>query len=601
MTYELLPLNHPTEQEICCQKNNRLQNRAYQITSLYKILAILLLTCSFFWAILLSNRQVKQSTWDNERWTEMMSLAKGYETSQEDRSFCSQEWKTNVRPIHNIPGWESLHYTSFGKKLEQWFEHTQREAYCNPTAKSSKFVVMNTGAGTGNRMQTLASQLVLAVLTNRALLVNWPNNSGEHGCFFHQIFMQPFPWSLNHISSHFVNSTDPTSLIFDLEMHSSPKEVVCQDISYVYEHKKLVYWTTDEYFLPSLLTNPVYRHYFWSEDLKTPIIQEDILIRFLLNYLFSPVPDLRELIDSTAKTIFPEGKCDLGVHMRMKGVQRILPSEESLFPLCAANSLATKGSSILVQDPWTLERITTPHAPLNKTIFLATDHNPYRDFFKKSLPNTNIVYNQAGVPGNITSTCGGVKSAIVDLFLLQKCDSILTTQWSSFSYMSHAMAGVAPVTVARLLPTLKVDPENISPATGCLQLPSSEPLYFEQTHLRLFSCFDKEVMMPPERSSCIAGFCGGFCLHHDSVFHRYLPLVVWDSPQFVYWTIAYIMIVSGIAVMLITMKKIVPRQSLGLCYRLTFRGYVIGSSIIYWGLFVTFGVLSTIFGLKERT
>ena len=182
------------------------------------------------------------------------------------------------------------------------------------------YLIIECETGLGNRLQTIISAFLMALLTNRRLLIHWPVTRLS-ACHFHQLFEPIVSLSsslLNRYKKEYILANSDR-LIF----HGPFDELLCHSNLTLFKRKsKFLFLSTDEYFMTVLMKNPAYSHTLFTG------IDEDSLFRTLVNYLFVPMKELKDKIQLYSHN---NTHCDKGIHMRKEGLKQIQTNGEKIF------------------------------------------------------------------------------------------------------------------------------------------------------------------------------------------------------------------------------------------------------------------------------
>lgn len=164
----------------------------------------------------------------------------------------------------------------------------------------------------------------------------------------------------------------------------------------------------------------------------------------------------------------------------------------------------------------------------NETWFFATDYEPYKSYFKSNLPFKQINFHSINSSSN-TEQCSNVQQALIELWLLTKCQQLFLTHWSSFSWLASSISQVHPVIIK---------------GNTCHIQPFSRPCYYELTHLKQLSCYNYESMLRNDKCCQSENFCNNDCLHHSSKYgaHRVYFLVIWPMLPLLKWSCKWLII-----------------------------------------------------------
>jgi hypothetical protein len=190
-----------------------------------------------------------------------------------------------------------------------------------------RYLIVTCETGIGNRLQSIASAFLMAMLMNRRLIIHWPVTSLS-SCQHDQLFESQSSSSLNLFTLY---TRDHMLLNSDwLEFHGPFDELLCHpDLRLFKSESQFVFLKTDEYFLSVLMKNPSYSQTLFDN------VSEDSLFRSFVNYLFVPIKELHnEILNNIAKM----GECHQGIQMRKNGLKQIPVNGEEIF-LCTLRKI----------------------------------------------------------------------------------------------------------------------------------------------------------------------------------------------------------------------------------------------------------------------
>ncbi len=180
------------------------------------------------------------------------------------------------------------------------------------------YLIVDCETGLGNRLQTIISAFLMALLTNRRLLIHWPVTKLS-ACQFHELFQ-----SIVSMSSILLNLYTKEYILANsdhLTFHGPFDELLCHsNLTRFKPESKFLFLSTDEYFMSVLMKNPAYSETLFSG------VDEDALFKTLINYLFVPTKELNDKIQ-----LYDNASCDKGIHMRKEGLKQIKTNGEKVF------------------------------------------------------------------------------------------------------------------------------------------------------------------------------------------------------------------------------------------------------------------------------
>jgi len=320
-------------------------------------------------------------------------------------------------------------------------------------------------AGLGNQLQAMISALMLGILTNRALLVDWPrvdphsivyagNNASEHAGLppIEELFQSPgLAWDFwpavdripQELRRHEVALVEISNRHKDI-LHM----VTCEDLDKAFPHRVIAMKAWDNY-IPLLAHNPHYaarvRELFGND-----------IFRPLAHFLVRPVQSIWHRVNAIRQKRFA-GQHVIGLQMRSFFMQ---PFQVATFWRCA--------------------RFLAMQQTKPTIFFLATDDEKIQEAALQALPRDVVVI----VDGKVTrATANGVKRAVVDMLLLEESDELIITAGSSFGRLAHGRNGRAPYVVTT--------------AGSCVRQLTSEPcsrLWHETKNMK---CLPKHSRLDP--------------------------------------------------------------------------------------------------------
>jgi len=331
--------------------------------------------------------------------------------------------------------------------------------------RSNNFLIYRTmDRGLGNQLESLVSAFAMALLTNRVFLVD--STTIHH-------LLRPPPGLLWHYSTIADNLSHDyiydNSKLLDLRWQN-PLEfpnLLCKDVAQVYT-KRFLFIFSDQYFLPALMHNALYRstlQSWFGED----------LFGVLLRHLMRP----KEIIVKQAVSFYREhleGRPSVGIQLRtatMKG--------HDLTELVhGMDAFAWKD---WINSFWKCALLSSPKRA-GTAYFIASDSAKAKKLADGTLGNQSFWYKQI-----ITrSTISGHATALIDLLVLSMCDDLVTTTMSTFGYVPAGLIN-KPAFV-------------VSYQSTCLREVTSQPCFHKWGYLMEAECYDKMEMISPEVRVC---------------------------------------------------------------------------------------------------
>jgi hypothetical protein len=184
----------------------------------------------------------------------------------------------------------------------------------------TQYLIISCVTGLGNRLQSIVSAFLMAMLMHRRLVIHWPETILS-SCQYQQLFEQQSSSSLNlfalYTKDYILSNSDL------LNFHGPFDELLCHpNLKLFKQQTQFLFLTTDEYFMTVLMKNPHYSQTLFQN------VNEDDLFRSLVNYLFVPIKKLHDKIVNHTLEI---GQCDRGIQMRKNGLKQIPVNGEEIF------------------------------------------------------------------------------------------------------------------------------------------------------------------------------------------------------------------------------------------------------------------------------
>ncbi|XP_031404365.1 galactoside 2-alpha-L-fucosyltransferase-like [Punica granatum] len=360
-----------------------------------------------------------------------------------------------------------------------------------PPPSDCKYIVWVSFSGLGNRILTLASTFLYALLTNRILLV-------DPGANMTDLFCEPFPeasWflppdfplkdqfngfgqssprcygkMLKENSPNLANKLKPPSYLYLHLVHDyddQDKLFFCEDDQSFLKEVPWLVMKTDNYFIPSLFLIPTF-----EEELNNLFPRKEMVFHFLGRYLFHPTDTVWGLIERYYRAYLSGFDKKIGIQIRVFDTgtgpfQHVLDqilacaTREHLLPgvdkdkSISPNSDTQKSKAVLITSlsPGYLEQIRDLYWE-NPTItgevvsVFQPSHEEYQQTEKQ-------MHNQ---------------KAWAEMYLLSLTDVLITSSWSTFGYVAQGLGG--------LRPWILYKPENRTvPDPPCRRAMSMEPCF----------------------------------------------------------------------------------------------------------------------------
>jgi len=362
--------------------------------------------------------------------------------------------------ISKLRNYERLHqrcgpYTkSYNQTMAKGAKHSKKDDDLR-----CKYLVYVTSDGLGNRMITLVSTFLYAILTDRVLLVrfdvdmlnlfcepfsdsSWmlPKNSP----YWNDIrqFETPETISMNNKEN---NSREflPPVLVLDL-MHTHVDHTNlfhCDQNQDLLQKVPALILRSNQYFVPSLFMISSFR-----QDLNKMFPNKDTIFHHLGRYLFHPSNEVWERIQKLYEAHLAKENERIGVQVRVFNTHQA-PTQSianEIIYCVQQNKLLPKLNMQSSMSP-PLEKNTS------KVVLVVSLYSAYGEKLK-TIYQSNISLSREIIKvyqpsheehQHFGDDMHNVK-AWTEIYLLSLCDSLVTTSMSTFGYVAHSLGGLKP-------------------------------------------------------------------------------------------------------------------------------------------------------------
>ncbi|CAI0548916.1 unnamed protein product [Linum tenue] len=357
--------------------------------------------------------------------------------------------------------------------LSRLKEYEQRHKRCDPFSESfnrssreqpeekedveldCRYIVWTPVNGLGNRMLSISSSFLYALLTNRVLLVDFGPDMVD-------LFCEPF-----HNSTWFL----PRDFTFKkLLRREEEEEEQKKEMPYVAsllqlflsydndDYDKLFFksetqpllekvpWLvlrSDQYFAPYLFLMPCFRA---ELDRMFPDDKETVF-HHLGRYLFSPSNQVWGHITGFYDAYLAKADRRIGLQIRVFSLDK---TPASLILSQVINCIQEESRIIILPNATTTSRnrtTTTTTAILVASLFgqFYTELNKmYKEWNEKAGATVVGVYRTNHEEIQVLGSSSHNMKALVDIYLLSMCDVLVTSPRSTFGYVAHGLAGLTP-------------------------------------------------------------------------------------------------------------------------------------------------------------
>ncbi|KAK8465822.1 hypothetical protein PHAVU_009G185700 [Phaseolus vulgaris] len=351
-----------------------------------------------------------------------------------------------------------------------------------------KYVVWISYSGLGNRILTLASAFLYALLTNRVLLV-------DPGVDMVDLFCEPFPhvsWFLPPdfpLNSHFSKYDQKSDQCYG-KMLKNKATTESMVPSFVYLHlahdyddqDKLFFcdedqtflqkvpWLvvrTDNYFVPSLFLMPSF-----EQQLSDLFPNKETIFHFLGRYLFHPTNKVWGLVSRYYHAYLANADERIGIQIRVFDTGTG-PFQHVLDQILAC----TLKENILPDVNPKGDIVNSSGKPKSKAVLMTSLSSGYfekvRDMYWEHPTATGEVigiYQPSHEGYQQTEKKMHNQKAWAEMYLLSLTDALVTSSWSTFGYVAQGLGG--------LKPWILYKPENgTAPDPACQRAMSMEPCF----------------------------------------------------------------------------------------------------------------------------
>ncbi|VVA91265.1 unnamed protein product [Arabis nemorensis] len=380
-------------------------------------------------------------------------------------------YKPSEYLVSKLRSYEMLHkrcgpgtnaYKKATKKLNQ------DENYAKKSVGECKYIVWIASYGLGNRILTLASVFLYALLTERIVLVDQSKDISD-------LFCEPFPgtsWLLpldfplmSQLDSYNKNysrcygtmlinqSINSTSIPPHLYLHilhdsrDQDKMFFCGKDQTLINKVPWLIVQTNVYFIPSLWLNPT----FQTELIKL-FPQKETVFYHLARYLLHPTNQVWGMVTRSYDAYLSRADETLGIQVRVFSrragyfehvMDQILActQREKLLPQVASQ----EESQVVITTN------NTSKTPKLKAVLVTSLYPEYSDTLKNmywerptSTGDIVQVYQPSGERVQQTDKKLHDQKALAEMYLLSLTDNIVTSARSTFGYVAHSLGGLKP-------------------------------------------------------------------------------------------------------------------------------------------------------------
>ncbi|CAH8382360.1 unnamed protein product [Eruca vesicaria subsp. sativa] len=364
--------------------------------------------------------------------------------------------------------------------------HDDNKNYANKTVGECKYIVWVAVYGLGNRMLTLASVFLYALLTDRVVLVDQSKDTSD-------LFCEPFPgtsWLLPRdfpltrqidgynkeylrcygtmLNNHAINSTLIPQHMYLHILHDSRDEdkmFFCPKDQALIDKVPWLIVKANVYFVPSLWFNPSFR-----TELVKLFPQKETVFYHLARYLFHPTNQVWGMVTRSYDAYLSRADQTLGIQVR------VFSRRAGYFRHVMDQIVACTQRERLLPElatPLTnASRSKKLNAVLVTSLYPEYSNNLKDMYWERPTSTGDVVqvYQPSGERFQQTDKKLHDQKALAEMYLLSLTDNIVTSAGSTFGYVAHSLGGLKPWLLYRPVRGRTPDPP-------CVRAVSMEPCY----------------------------------------------------------------------------------------------------------------------------
>ncbi|KAL7139279.1 hypothetical protein ABFS83_09G040100 [Erythranthe nasuta] len=396
--------------------------------------------------------------------------------------------KPSSHLISKLRSYEALHKKCgpHTNPYDKALENLKKSATANSTT-DCKYLVWISFSGLGNRILTLASAFLYALLTDRVLLV-------DSGKDIPDLFCEPFPESSWLLPSDFplaekfngFNQKSNESYGNSLKRNSSSgnlpyaylhlvhdyddkdKLFFCnQDQEYLQKNQWLI-MKTDNYFIPSLFLIPTF-----EKELHSLFPDKETVFHFLGRYLFHPTNSVWGLISRYYQSYLSNADVRIGIQIRVFDAKSG-PFKHVLDQILSCTTKEDILPQITKNQEPDFDRSVKPKtvAVLMTSLSGGYFEEVRNMYWENPTKNGDLigVYQPSYEGYQQNEKRNHNRKAWAEMYLLSLTDKLVTSSWSTFGYVAQGLGG--------LRPWILYKPENLTaPDPPCGRAVSMEPCF----------------------------------------------------------------------------------------------------------------------------
>ncbi|VVA91266.1 unnamed protein product [Arabis nemorensis] len=473
-----------------------------------KILITVIFSGLLIWSVILLsfsnnfNNQLLDATTNDSKESERPGdkLIGGLLTADFDEDSClsryhqsllyrkASPYKPSEYLVSKLRSYEKLHKRC-GPGTDAYKKATERLSHDENSDGECKYIVWVAVYGLGNRILTLASVFLYALLTDRIVLVDQSKDISD-------LFCEPFPgtsWLLpldfplmkqidgynmgysrcygTMLNNNAINSNSTLPHLYLHILHDSrdnDKMFFCQKDQTLINKVPWLIVKANVYFVPSLWLNPTLQ-----TELTKLFPQKETVFHHLARYLFHPTNQVWGLITRYYNAHLSRADERLGIQIR------VFSDRGGYYQHVMDQIVACTRRAKLLPEAATQEepKLNVSKRAIHKAVLVTSLYPEYSDtlkdmFWEKPTSTGEIieVFQPSGERVQQTDKKLHDQKALAEMYLLSLTDNLVTSARSTFGYVAHSLGG--------LKPWLLYQPKDSSaPDPPCVRSTSMDPCH----------------------------------------------------------------------------------------------------------------------------
>lgn len=370
------------------------------------------------------------------------------------------------------------------KSYNRTIRKLKKSSRINNGTTACSYIVWLSSNGLGNRMVSIASTFLYAVLTDRVLLVNFEADMDR-------LFCEPFPnssWILPKdfpydnrkrlqtyerlLKNSEANSSIQVSSSFlyvDLQhRHDEHDKLFHSDLSQALLHKiPVLILKSDQYFVPSLFMTPSFK-----QELSKMFPEKETVFHHLGHYLFHPSNEAWGLISRFYQAYLAKADERIGLQIR------VFNTTKTPYQTVMDQILACTLKHKVLPEVDMRKSVNIPSKNVtSKAILVASLHSEYAEnlramYWTKPTVTGEVIGIYQPSHDEYQKFNDNIQNmkAWVEIYLLSLCDVLVTSSQSTLGYVAQSLGGLKPW-------ILEKAESKITPDPPCKPALSMEPCF----------------------------------------------------------------------------------------------------------------------------